>query len=231
MKTAYRTSPLHSAVEALEPQWTAIGNMRVPFRFSTTDEAFKEAVGLTDLSPLPRFGLKGPGAEAWLATQGVRAPAGINRWSELAGGGIIARLGGSEFFVEDWHGGTAAGLRTALGRGATGVAPVLRQDAAIALAGRRTRELLVQTCGVNFAEVGTQERAVVMTSMVGVGVLIVPSLKKGTPLYRIWCDGTFGPYLWNTLLEIARELGGGPVGLQAFAAVMGMESQPANQQP
>ena len=33
--------------------------------------------------------------------------------------------------------------------------------------------------------------------------------------YRIWCDGTYGAYLWDTLLEIAIELGGGAVGLTA----------------
>jgi hypothetical protein len=29
-------------------------------------------------------------------------------------------------------------------------------------------------------------------------------------------DGSFGAYLWDTLLEIVRELGGDAVGLSAF---------------
>jgi sarcosine oxidase subunit gamma len=34
--------------------------------------------------------------------------------------------------------------------------------------------------------------------------------------YRIWCDGTYGVYLWATLVGVARDLGGGPVGLGAL---------------
>ena len=33
---------------------------------------------------------------------------------------------------------------------------------------------------------------------------------------RIWCKESLGQYLWDTLLEIARELGGMPVGWQAI---------------
>jgi sarcosine oxidase subunit gamma len=55
-----------------------------------------------------------------------------------------------------------------------------------------------------------------MTSMVGVSVLVLWHEQQGRPLFRIWCDGTFGPYLWQTLLEIAREAGGGAVGFSAL---------------
>ena len=38
----------------------------------------------------------------------------------------------------------------------------------------------------------------------------------GQSLLRLWCDGTFGVYLWETLLNIIKELGGGPVGINQF---------------
>jgi len=48
--------------------------------------------------------------------------------------------------------------------------------------------------------------------MVGVAVTVIPNERAGQPFYRIWCDGTFAVYLWQTLLAIATELGGGAVG-------------------
>ena len=62
-------------------------------------------------------------------------------------------------------------------------------------------------------------REATLTSMVGVSVTIIKQpLQSGHPAgeelcYRIWCDGTYGAYLWETLLEIATDLGGGPIGL------------------
>jgi sarcosine oxidase subunit gamma len=55
-----------------------------------------------------------------------------------------------------------------------------------------------------------------MTSMVGVSVLVLWYRLQAQPYYRIWCDGTFGPYLWETLAEIAGELGGGAIGLESL---------------
>jgi len=91
-----------------------------------------------------------------------------------------------------------------------------RQDAALVLTGALVNELLVQTCNVDFQHWRLEQPTVVMTSMVGVSVLILWHPLKAQPCYRIWCDGTFGPYLWETLLEIARELGGGAIGLESL---------------
>jgi len=51
------------------------------------------------------------------------------------------------------------------------------------------------------------EHPPVSTSMVGVAVTVIPNERAGQPFYRIWCDGTFAVYLWQTLLAIATELG------------------------
>ena len=48
--------------------------------------------------------------------------------------------------------------------------------------------------------------------MAGVAVTVLHFPLDDHPCYRIWCDGTFGAYLWETLLEIATELGGGALG-------------------
>ena len=53
-----------------------------------------------------------------------------------------------------------------------------------------------------------------MTRVAGVSCMLLP-LKDSAGL-RIWCEASLGQYLWDTLLEIVRELGGMPVGWQAI---------------
>ena len=164
-------------------------------------------LGIADLSLLPRAGVKGRGAADWLADLGLALPTLTNSWISLPGNGLVARLGLTEYLVE---GAAAARMQAAR---TTGVYPVLRQDASFALCGVRLNELLLQTCNVDFRVLDAEPGTVILTSMAGVGVTIL-SLGNGT--YRLWCDGTYGLYLWETLVEIAREIGGGPIGTDAL---------------
>ena len=213
MMNRSRTSPLHDQIAVLNPQWTVVRGMQVAAGFDGDEAAARESVAIADLSCLDKAGLKGPGAARWLESQGVAVPAQANTWAGLPGGGVIARLGRTEFFIEDGAAGNAAcRLQDALGTGLAGVYPVIRQDAGIALVGRRVNELLVQSCNVNFQELDPASRAVVMTMMVGVAVLVIRQDHQSVPGFRIWCDPTSAPYLWETLTGIAVELGGGAIG-------------------
>lgn len=211
-----RTSPLHEMFDALKPTWGESHAMRVASRVGG-ESAATEVLALADLSCLPKAGLKGPLAAQWLAAQGAPVPSEANTWTTLPGEGVIARLGRSEFFLEDGAvAGMAAQVRLALGTGAEGVYPVIHQDCGILLAGSRANELLVQICNVNFAEIDPAKGIVVMTQMIGVGVLVIRTQLRRLPCYRIWCDPTFAPYFWETLSEIAAELGGGVIGTEAL---------------
>jgi sarcosine oxidase subunit gamma len=214
-----RSSPVHVQLAALQPQWEQRLGMKVAASVGADDAAKLDVVALADLSFLPRFGLKGPEAQRWLEARNIALPPDANGWLSLPGGGVVARLGRSEFFLED--GATANGvdtIRAALGTGASGVYPVLRQDAGFALAGRRVNELLVQTCNVDFEEFGPERGIAVMTQMIGVSVLAIRINKKPLPCYRLWCDPTFAPYFWETIAEIAGELGGGVIGVDSLPA-------------
>ena len=169
--------------------------------------------GLADVSLTARHGCKGPGTVAWLQGLGLPIPPQPNSWLPLDGGGLIARLGFTEFLIE---GPDALVARIAATPRGPGVYPVLRQDAALIAGGARLDELLRQTCNVNFRPLDLAARPVVLTSMVGVGVTVIPERRNGQPAVRIWCDGTYGHYLWETLLGIATELGGGAVAPHCF---------------
>lgn len=165
-------------------------------------------LSLVDMSQQPRYGCKGPGAAAWLQSMGLPVPTEPNSAIALDGGKRVLRLGMTEFLLE----GPAEMIQAlASSPRAAGVYPVLRQDLCLHMTGRRLPELLLQTCSVNFAALDLGSAPVVLTSMVGVAVTILPGERNGVPDYLLWCDGSFGIYLWHTLSSIAVELGGGPV--------------------
>jgi sarcosine oxidase subunit gamma len=194
-------------MKPLQPTWGIAAGMQHALLIAGEHEHAAQ-LGLADLSYLPRMGVKGPRAASWLAGQGILPPARPNSWLPLADG-FIARLGLSEFLLEAE---SVSALASALEAPPAGAYPVLREDAEIALLGPQVNELLLQTCNVNFRAIDLAARPVVLTSMAGVSVTVLPGQHERTPFYRVWCDYTFGDYLFRTLLQIATELGGGPIG-------------------
>lgn len=209
-----RHSPLHDVITPLNPHWGDIQGMAIALRMD--NDPRPAGIRLGDASCLPRVGVKGARAEGWLTEQGIAPLPGVNGWLRTPAGLLVARLARSEFFLEDSAtGDTVQRLKHAL-TPASGMTPVLRQDGALVLTGSRVNELLTQVCNINFLIWQPDDRVVVMTSMVGVSVLVLWQEHRGMRRYRIWCDHSFGPYLWETLLDIARELGGGAVGLRSL---------------
>jgi len=187
--------------------------MNAPLALSPVHDALQRHVGkqapaselltITDHSLLPRAGVKGPGAAAWLEALGLKLPATPNAWLELPNGGLIARLGQSEYLIDgnaEVVAKIAATVRT------PGVYPVLRQDASFLLSGSRVNELFLQTCNVDFRILDADPALLLMTSMVGVSVVVVRLKTGALPSCRLWCDGTYGLYLWETLNEIITEI-------------------------
>lgn len=172
--------------------------------------------------PRERFGLKGPGAAQWLAEHGLGAPSAPNTWIEVAAPDepdaavLVARLGASEFFLEDRAAGTLLrSIEPAAEAPPAGVYPVLRQDAAFTLSGAAVHEVLAQVCNVNFADLGVELRPIIMTLMIGVSVLVVPRVVGGARRYRIWCDPTYAAYLGESLEAVVLECGGHYRGVSA----------------
>jgi sarcosine oxidase subunit gamma len=147
-------------------------------------------------------GFKGPGALAWLASQGLPAPATANSWIAWpAGQGAVARLGSSEFFIEAAAGAVAT-VDAALAASPAGVYPVLRADAAFRLEGDGAHDVLAQVCNVNFAALDLAGAPIVMTLMIGVAVLVLPEAAGEGRRYRVWCDPSYGEYLHHELSAI-----------------------------
>ena len=197
-----RKSPLHDVIATMQPEWGVHNDMPTALQFDQGDSQRMAALGIADVSCLWRCGLKGQHSMAWLEAQGIAVPA-VNGWAPLADGGLVARLGNSEFLLEDGLTGTTAQrIQSLMIERPYGVYPVLRQDAALLLSGSGLQQLLRQTCSFNFMSLDGAARPVVLTTMVGVAVTVLPQQMPDGMHYRIWCDGTYGEYLWRTLLAM-----------------------------
>ena len=221
-----RLSPIHEQLARLKPRWTTLGDMPVVADFGdpTRERDLIGQLGLCDLSALDRTLVKGPGAAEFLASQGLWLPDQVFGHFPQADGALVVRTGGAEFFVENgWMANTVeqntvGQLRRAIGASVPGVYEVPRQDVSLIISGAAALELFSQTCGYNFGDSGYR---FVMTQVAGVSSSVLPRQVQARRAWQLWADGTYGQYLWETLLAIARELGGDAGGVDCFIGVRG----------
>ena len=214
-------SPLYDALQHEQPRakWSDVQGMPVSLQL---EDAAKEielskTLALADASFFPRIVLKGPGATAYLQSLGIPIPETILKVAPLENGGLIARTGGSEFFLESGPvGWPSQTVQDGLGSPSCGVGvyPVLRQDASLIISGSRAGELFRHVSSYNF--IGEVHNDLVFTPIAGVSCSILRTKLNSLPAFRLWTDGTYGLYIWHTLLEVAKELGGGAVGTAVF---------------
>lgn len=213
-----RISPLFDEQAPHAAKWTQVETMQSVAAYGSADAARVPLAGIGDLSFRRRAGAKGPGAAAWLNALGIATPERPNSYLRMDDGTLVLRMGNTEFLVEDVAGGSRAATMLATAPGA-GVYPVPRYDAALVITGRNAIELTRQTCAFDFASLSPSAQPLVMTSMVGVGVTAIALDGADGTYFRLWCDGTYGGYLWATLVEVAADLGGGAVGLDALGRI------------
>ena len=171
-----------------------------------------------DCSARPRCGCKGPGAENWLRSQGYRIPAAPNSALLDGEGVLVARLATSEFLIEALDtaaagGGSLSAARVRSSRAQLSeraqprdVYAVARQDTVMTISGAGLQALLRQICSVDFAPLldsAAEDGPVVLTSMIGVGVVAWPRRLASGAALTLWCEPSYGHYFWNTLREVS----------------------------
>lgn len=181
---------------------------------------------LADVSHVPRLGLKGPAALDWLRAHRLPVPETPNCWVPIdasASWSLVARLGNSEFLIEEEGDAARLDALTAhLQREIPGVYPVLREDSELVLGGALATRALAEVCNVDFAAIHVSARSTLLTMLAGVAVLVIVQADGVPPQearrYRIWCDPSFGAYLWSTLHDVIAHHSGIVLGLEQLAA-------------
>ena len=211
--TPTRRSPIHSWLEARQPEWRIVNEMSVAIKFQAAEaeKAAMSKLALCDLSALTKLGVKGRDAENWLSQQSVDLPAGIYESQRLADGGLIARLAADEFLMESGISNeTVPAVAARLTAQDGQVFQVVRQESTFLLIGSDALDVLTQTCGVDFRE--TPPLHLVLTRVAGVSCGVLPDPVGDTWACRIWIDYTYAVYLWETLVQICEDLDGSVIG-------------------
>lgn len=218
MQDAVLMSPVAFAHALRKPVSGEVNGMETALSFAAADvEATRsQTLSICDVSNLNRFGVKGPHAADWLTAAGITLPEGTNSWTPQDNGSLVMRLGNSEFLLEDRPENDLAQTLNDTAADMDGVHKVLRNDAAFIVSGELTPALFSEVCAIDLEGDTLENNRLVMTVIAGVSATLLKQELDGQSVYRIWCDGTFGPYLWKTLLTIIEEQGGGPIGFNFY---------------
>ncbi len=213
-----QTSPVAHAQSDESTKWEVINGMSTAVEYASAEieAARKNVLGVADVSCLVRYAVKGPNAAQWLQDRSINIPAQANEWIVCDLKTLVLRLGGSEFLIEDQLGGYACERLASDKARVENVYPVARADAAFIVSGSASLDLFSEVCSLDLREKSLGANQLIMTQIAGISATIIRHTLNGESVYRIWCDGTYGAYMWEVLVEIARELGGGAVGLGLY---------------
>jgi sarcosine oxidase, subunit gamma len=161
---------------------------------------------ITDVSTQPKFGVKGKQASDWLQKQGIDAPTSPNHWVSTKSGCLVMRLGSSEFFVEDsFDGKSVSMLCEAINTKSANVYFVPHADASFTLSGEGVLSLLTQVCMLDVPH-ELQQNQLIMTQVAGVSAVLLKQSTNGVDIYRLWCDGSYQRYMFDTLTHLANNV-------------------------
>ena len=223
VKTIVPISPAAHAQSQDSTEWAVINNMKIAVEFASADieQARKKILGVTDVSCFERYGVKGPQAAQWLADHELAIPSNANSWTLNTSQSrdkksLVLRLGSSEFLIEDQPGGLVSKKLASDIIRVAGVYKVPRADAAFVLSGSEVLNLFSELCSLDLRTTSLLTNDVIMTHVAGISAIVLRQTLNKELVYQLWCDGTYGSYMWEVLIEIAVELGGGAVGLASY---------------
>jgi sarcosine oxidase subunit alpha len=192
------------------------------------------AVGVCDVTTLGKIDVQGPGAAAFLdriyantistlAVGRVRYGLMLREDGFVMDDGTVARLGQDHFLVTTTT--AAAGeVMTHLEFCQQCLWPefdvqtvsVTEQWAQVAVAGPRSRELLNRLLAAPIDNAGFPFMACGAVAIAGVAARLFRISFSGEQAYEVAVPARYGAALWKSLVDLARELGGSPYGLEAL---------------
>jgi sarcosine oxidase subunit gamma len=202
-----------------ERGWAGVA---VAFDSLDAEIAAARHLGLADFCPLPRTGFKGPGAAAWLESQGLRLEAAHNR-AYPQRHGIALRLSPGEIWILDdpqrlelsWRLDNVWSLR------ASGCYHVPRGDSHgwFRVVGASSAEMFSRLCAVDFRPHKFANHAIAQTVVAKIGGVVVRDDIGTVPAFHLLADSASAEYLWDVLIDAFAEFDGRRVGVAALAAL------------
>lgn len=229
-----RRSMIYRQLQAAGAWFDVVNGGAVAVRYGdNADQELRQAraMGIADLSVLPRTGFKGTGTVEWLTSQGISIGPDSNVAYRQAGGELAARLAPSEIFLIDGLAATGALIDKLNGAWSWGSEkprkligyPTPRQDshAWFMVTGRHAPDMFAKICGVDLRTHKFAQGAVAQTSIAKMSGIIIRADLGEIPAYHLLADIASAEYLWGCVLDAMAEFSGKPVGLAALRQLAG----------
>jgi len=195
------------------------------------EAAQAQAMGIADLSVLPRTGFKGAGTVEWLTAQGLAIGPDSNRAYPQAGGELAARLAPTEVFLLDGLAGSGDLIRrlhAAWGWGSEQPRtligypmPRAESHAWFMVTGERAPAMFAKICGVDLRTHRFAVGAIAQTSVAKMSAIVIRADLGGVPAFHLLADSASAEYLWTCVLDAMAEFDGAPVGWSALRKLAG----------
>lgn len=229
-----KLSPLFGTYRAGTPRPSEQGGWQVVDSYGSPDlerEALQSGVGIVDFSANGKIMVEGQQAgvviQKALEVDAVSLEVNVGVSSGPVG---VYRLRRDMFLIHTEPGAEVDLIQTI--RDVTPL-PTRTEDlvtltvnthgrAEIAVIGPASRELLSRLCGLNFSETCFPNLTAKQSSLAKTNQIILRHDKALYPAFALIGDRSFGPYLWQTLLQAGRDLGIMGVGLQAIADLVSL---------
>lgn len=176
-------------------------------------------LGLTDLSPLPRIGIKGARVLDHLRAQGWPAPERNNSAEATADGELVCRLSDQEVLVlaapQLWLAAQNTPVDTlaaTVDEATTWSVPRRESHCWFVLRGPDAPACLQKLCGVDLRLHSFGPGSIAQTSIARLNGVVCRSPMSADE-FHILADSASAVWFWDVLLDAAEEFGGGPIGL------------------
>jgi len=186
-------------------------------------------LGLCDLSPLPRLGIKGAETADWLSGQGIDVPAESNQTVRQKSGVLAARLAPAELLLLAGLSGDGAPLDALAAAWRSEPTPPQSPRGYLLprrhshfwflLSGDCTAPMFAKICGVDLRPGKFSNGRIAQTSIARMNAVVIRDDRGGVPAYHLLGDSASAEYLWDCLLDAMAEFDGAPVGLSAVQAL------------
>jgi sarcosine oxidase, subunit gamma len=169
---------------------------------------------LADLSLIPRWGVKGRDALAWLAGQGAGVPARDNAAETQRDGALIARLSPGEALVlaalPDGQSVLKPAIEALPPEGLGACYPVPRWDSHcwFAVAGADAPRMFAKLCGVDLAVQSFPDGSVAQTSVARLSAIVIRHDIGNAVAFSLLADTASAEYLWDCLIDAMDEFSG-----------------------
>ena len=235
-----RRSPLYRALMAHGARFEPLNGHAAARDFGqgAADEAAQaEALGLADLSPLPRVGFKGWAMAPWLAGAGAALGEASNRAYAQADGTRIARLAPGEALVLADRSGAGPLIETLAQAWsmaeADGCFRVAREETScwLLVTGVHAASLLAKVCAVDLRAEAFAPDAIAQTNVARLNAVVIRGDIGTVPAFDLLADSASAVYLWDALLDAMAEHDGAPIGLAAIRSLQERSGPPQPDAP